>query len=217
MFCSQITLAPTWAPSYFPTESPSAVTSDYVVMNAKLSFNLPLHEPMTNASLITTFENTIQSFLGEKLNESNGLVVKAYDVTVVAQTLKDPSTENRVLQSTSGSSYLFVDTSLTAKGSPPALAARFPFQAYVHDVATKNDDELFKAIYASVLKHLEETNETESVGMSSINGSKIKNVAIGSTIAGAAVLVSAIFTLFIMHRRRVNDRLADNVVPPPAA
>lgn len=172
---------------------------------------------MTNASLITTFENTIQSFLGEKLNESNGLVVKAYDVTVVAQTLKDPSTENRVLQSTSGSSYLFVDTSLTAKGSPPALAARFPFQAYVHDVATKNDDELFKAIYASVLKHLEETNETESVGMSSINGSKIKNVAIGSTIAGAAVLVSAIFTLFIMHRRRVNDRLADNVVPPPAA
>ena len=83
-------------------------------------------------------------------------------------------------------------------------------------VITENDDELFKAIYASVLSPLEETNATESVGMSSTNDNKRK-VALGSSIAGAAVLVSLVISLFIMHRRRENDRLAGNAVPPPAA
>ena len=185
-------------------------------MSATLSFNLPLSEPISNSSIIILFETIVEAFLEDKLSTSDNLAISNYNVTVIAQGLKE-SSPSRILQALENKPFLRVTSSVTAEGSPSSLASRFPFQAAAHSVITKNSDELFKEIYTSALKQIEEASTPNQTSKSSLdNEGKLKNIALGSSIAGAAILISLI-ALLISQRRRDRASSSDNArvhLPP---
>lgn len=194
------------------TDQPSGA---FVIMSATLSFNLPLSELISNSSITTIFETIVEDFLEEALSTSNDLSLSNYNVTVIVQDLKEPSA-SRILKALDNKPYLRVTTSVTAEGSPPSLASKFPFQAAAHSVITKNSDELFKEIYSTALKQLEEPSPNETSNSSLENEGRKKNIALGSSIAGAAFLISLV-ALLILQRRRDYASLGDNTrahLPP---
>lgn len=172
---------------------------------------------MTDKAIIAAFEDTIAGFLEQRLSTSNNLTIANYNVSVISQEILQ---KRRILEE-SVSDYLIVTTSLMAKGTPAKLATKFPFQAAAHSVIKKNSDELFEEIYTSALKELESpsstSDDTKSVDMmSSSNATKLKNIAVGSSIAGAAVLISLVTILLIQHRRGNGlQACANNDSPPP--
>lgn len=172
---------------------------------------------MTDKAIIAAFEDTIAGFLEQRLSTSNNLTIANYNVSVISQEILQ---KRRILEE-SVSDYLIVTTSLMAKGTPAKLATKFPFQAAAHSVIKKNSDELFEEIYTSALKELESpsstSGDTKSVDMmSSSNATKLKNIAVGSSIAGAAVLISLVTILLIQHRRGNGlQACANNDSPPP--
>jgi hypothetical protein len=212
----------TQSPTYIPTDSPTTTTyppsTSYVTMNAVLSFNLPINNPLAGGS-ITAFESTIEDFLEKKMNgTTKDLQVEEYTVKVASQEVRFGESR-RILQDSGSLDYLVVTTSVTAEGSPPNLAKRFPFQAAAHSAITKNSAELFQEII-STLKLLEEApDETASVDMASSNDdSKLKNIAIGSSAAG--VLLAFLLSLLFVQRRREVARLniiTSDEAPPPAS
>lgn len=211
-------------PTYMPTESPTTASYQpsisYVTMNAALSFNLPINHTMAEGS-ITSFESTIELFLQTKMNGTTDLIIEEYNVKVVSQEVRLREESRRILQDLGSDNYLVVATAVTAKGSPADLASRFPFQAAAHSVITKNSDELFQEIYLSTLKQLEQaSSEITSVDIAPSNdGSKLKNIAVGSSAAGV-VLLAALLSLLIMRRRREVVRsnvTTSNQALPPAS
>lgn len=186
---------------------------------------------MTDTSIISSFEETIEDFLTQKLSasngisteRSNGLSITNYNATVISQDVIEKLSSRRMLQDSFSNDYdLIVTTLITALGTPPILASEFPFEAEAHSVITKNSDELFEKLYSSTLKQLEETprqDELNSIDIPSASnrddGGKLKTIALGTSIAGALVLVSFLAVL-ITHRRRENAlRNPDNDDPPP--
>lgn len=173
---------------------------------------------MIDSNVIASFETTIEAFIDDKLSEQpNNLVIENYDVTITSQEVMQGETSRRILQGLdSDDSYLVVTTSLTAQGSPPAIAEAFPFQVAAHSAITKSSDELFKEIYMSTLKQLEETPDETKVDISN-DGGKMRNIALGSSVAGAVVLISLMTLLVMQHRRQntLSTAVPNNEAPPP--
>jgi hypothetical protein len=213
--------AATSPPSYFPTETPTFGSTNaptnqpskpsFVTLNAVLTFNLPLSEPITDKSVIDSFEDTVEVFLEQKMSGLDGLIITNFNVTVVSQEVKFGSTENMRLEESATNEYLIVTTTLAAVGAPTPLASIYPFQAKAHIVMSENSQELYQELHTSTLKQLLDpppTENTRNVELSNADDDKLKTIALGSSVAGVLVLVSLLAVL-IVHRRHENARSSD--------